>query len=148
MRPTSIIRFDRAYLASIAVSIISTALSFEQTRAQLATDPSSAQLGLGTGFLAATFGFSIGLALLLWFLIARRASNVAKWILMVLTALGLLMMLGTFANLAAVGGTELALMLAATALQLVAVYYLFQRDARDWLASKGRVEAVDPAVFD
>ena len=148
MRPTSIIRFDRLYLGSIAFSVVSTAYSFEKTRSQLANDPSSVQLGLGTGFLVTTVAFSTGLMLLLWFLIARRASNVAKWILVALTALGLIMMITMFADLSVKNVPELALMFASTGLLLIALYYLFQRDAREWLASKGRVGAVDPTVFD
>lgn len=148
MRPTSIIRFDQAYLSAVAVGLLNTALSFEKTSAELASDASSAQLGLGTGFLFAMLGFSFGLTLLLWFLVSRRASNVAKWILVVLTAASVLMGLTSLANLTAFGGLELALMLLGIGLQLVAVYFLFRRDAREWFASNGRGGVVDPTVFD
>ena len=148
MRPISIIRFDQAYLSALAVGLVNTALTFEKTSTELARDPSSAQLGLGTGFLFAMLGFSFGLTLLLWFLVSRRASNVAKWIVVVLTSAGVLMGLASLMNLAAFGGLELALMLLGMGLQLTALYFLFRRDAREWFASKGQGGAVDPAVFD
>ncbi|HVR90115.1 MAG TPA: hypothetical protein VHG29_03330 [Novosphingobium sp.] len=148
MRPTSIIRFERIYLVSIVISVVQTALSFDANRAELARDPTSIQLGLGGGFLAATMAVGVGLVLLLWFFVAHRASNVAKWILVPFTALGLLMTIASFANGSAGGGIQMILMLSSTALEIAALYFLFQRDARDWLASKGRVGAVDPTVFD
>ena len=148
MRPKSIIRFDQAYLSAVVVGLLNTALTFEKTTAELAREPSSAQIGLGTGFLLAMLGFSFGMTLLLWFLVSRRASNVAKWILVVLTTAGMLMAMTSLANWAALSESELALMLLGAALELVALYFLFQRDAREWFASKGRVGTVDPAVFD
>ncbi len=147
MRPRSIIRFEQLYLASILVSLPSTLLSFDQTRAELAGDPGASQLGLGGGFLVATIVVSLALTLLLWFLIARRASVVAKWILVALTALGLFMMVGIVANPAPFMSLPGALTLLGTALGVVAVAFLFRRDARAWLANKGR-DPVEPGVFE
>jgi drug/metabolite transporter (DMT)-like permease len=74
---------------------------------------------------------SLLIPLLLWYFIARRASNIAKWILVVMTLLGLLFVnldpgqLGSLAGIAS---------LAVTILQLVAIVLLFRADARTWLS--------------
>ncbi len=109
----------------------------------LARNPQTA--GLGDSFLAVTLAFGFAVSLLLWFLIARRASNIAKWILTALTALGLLWLPGTLANARAMGALELLLVLVITVLQLVAIWFLFRPDARAWLEGKA---PVDPQAFD
>ena len=148
MRPQSIIRFEQIFFAAIAVSLLNTLMSFGATEAQLANDPSSAQLGLGSGFLIATLAFSIGIMLLLWFFIARRASNVAKWILVAITGLGLAMMLGTISALSAAPPLTLLLTVVNTGLQIAGLAFLFKRDAVEWLTTKGQGGATDPSIFD
>ena len=148
MRPQSIVRFEQIYFAAMAVSLANTLVSFESTQSQLASDPASSQLGLGSGFLIATLAFSIGIMLLLWYLIARRASNVAKWILVVITGLGLAMMVGNGSALAAMAPLAMVLTLVSSALQIASLVFLFRRDATEWLTSKGQLAPADPAVFD
>ena len=74
---------------------------------------------------------SLLIPLLLWYFIARRASNIAKWILVVMTLLGLL-----FVNLDAgqLGSLAGIASLTVTILQLVAIVLLFRADARAWLS--------------
>lgn len=99
----------------------------------VASDP--ALTGLGSGFLVGTTVFSLAVMLLLWYFVSRRASNIARWILVVFTLLGLLFLpgsLGLFGTLATI------LTLAITALQLAAIYYLFQPDAKAFFAGGAR----------
>lgn len=148
MKPDSIVRFDRFFLGSLALGLINSVVSFQRSQAMLEADPATAELGFGSGFLISIILFSLGIPLLLWFLISRRASNVAKWILVILTALGLLFMIPMAGEILSGGLLENGLTLGVTGLQLIAIYFLFQRDARDWLESKGQGGPPDASVFD
>jgi hypothetical protein len=141
MRPPSIIMFERLFLASLALSLVGFALSYEVMLEEFAREPGMAELGLGSGFVLGIVAVSYAVYLLLWFLIARRASNVAKWILVVLLALSVISLVGLFAGpwdwMALTG-------LAVYALEIAAAVYLFRPDAAAWL----RGNAVDPTAFD
>ncbi len=142
MRPPSIMMFERLFLASLALSLLGFVLNYGQISDVATSDPGMAQLGLGMGFLIGVMVASYALYVLFWFLIARRASNVAKWILVVFTVLGVLSMLPTLTG--SLDATAL-LSLAVYALEIAAVVYLFRPDAKDWLAGKGQA---DPTTFD
>ncbi|MXO86911.1 hypothetical protein GRI38_12820 [Altererythrobacter aurantiacus] len=132
-RPDSIRMFEKLFLASIALGIVNMIISFGDTQATLADDPATAQLG--SGFAIFIGLFVLGVNLLFWFFIARKASNIAKWILVVFTVLGLVMLPGTLATLS---GFALILSLLVTALQLAAIVFLFKQDAKEWFAGKRR----------
>lgn len=129
MRPQSILLFERLYLASLAIGIANFVFSFDQAVSMVQNDPELSELGLGSGFVIATSAFSFFISLLLWYLIARRASSIAKWILVVLTALGFVFMLFDPSNYGGVAG---AVTWITTILQLVALVFLFRGDARAW----------------
>ena len=142
MRPHSIIMFERLFLASLVLGILGSLLSYQQITDLAANDPGMRQLGLGSGFLIGIVIAGYAVYLLLWHLIARRASNVAKWILVVFTALGVLVALP---GLAGPWNSRQVLSLMVYALQVLAVVYLFRPGARAWLDGKGQA---DPATFD
>lgn len=141
-QPQSIQNFSRLFLISLAIGIANAVLSWGKTNEMLAADPTTA--GFGGGFIIGVVVFGMGIPLLLWYFIAKRASNVAKWILVILTVLGLLVLPGTFTQASAMGPVWLALSLMTTILQLAAIYYLFRADAVAWL--KG-TPPVDPGTF-
>ena len=129
MRPPSIVLFDRMFLASLIIGVINAVLSFDSMQAELAANPDTAALGWGSGMVIAIIAFSLLIPLLLWYLIAYRASGIAKWILVVLTVGGLLFMgidLENLLSLATIGT------LVVTVLQLVAIVMLFRPDAKSW----------------
>ena len=139
MKPQSIKMFDYLFLGSLALGILNFLLSWGDMEAQMAADPATAQMG--TGFLIGIFAFSMLVSLLLWYLISSRGSKIAKWILIIFTVIGLLMLpasLGTLAPLAMV------LTLVITAMQLAALFFLFKPDAKAYLAG----ERSDPDAFD
>lgn len=144
MRPASITKFDQLYLGAMALGIANTVLNYDNTMAQLEADPAVAAAGMaGSGFMlgAAAFGFAI--SLLLWFFISRRASNIAKWILLVLTLIGTLMMpLG----LAAVPLVQAVIAVVITVMQIAALWFLFRPDAKAWFEHGPR--GMDPAAFE
>ncbi len=135
MRPSSIVRFDRLYLASIAIGLIGNFLEWPVTMARLAENPDTARLG-STATVAAGGMIAAGvvIALLLWFFIARRASVVAKWILVVFTAFAIGSLLLGFSSGAVILDTGGIVRIVAVALQAAAVFFLFRRDAAAWFA--------------
>jgi uncharacterized membrane protein len=144
MRPASITMFDRLFLVSLALGALNTVLSYDTINAELESDPALAALGsASTGIMIFSLLFGMGISLLLWFFISRKASTVAKWILTVLTVIGTLMLpfsLGTgplFMTIVAV---------IITVMQLVAVGMLFRGDAKAWFDNRG--QSVDPATFE
>ncbi len=141
MTPASITRFSQLMLTSLALGAVQMVLNFDAQRQILARNPQTA--GLGDGFLIVTLAFGFAITLLLWFLVARRASNIAKWILIALTALGLIWLPGTLRSASASGPLPLILALAIVALQLSAIGFLFRADARDWLEGKAPVDLQD-----
>ncbi|QGN55113.1 hypothetical protein GKE62_11670 [Novosphingobium sp. Gsoil 351] len=147
MRPQSIELFEKVYLGAIVIGLINTALSWSQVNAML-NDPRAQAAGLGTGTLV--FGVFVGvlIPLLLWYFVARRASNVAKWIYVVLTALGLFGFLSSLANPLVPKGLVTLLGALAVLLQVYGAWLLFRPDAVAWLESKGVDGPGDPKTFD
>jgi hypothetical protein len=142
MRPESVIMFERLFLASLAVSAVSFAIGYEDTMRVAAGDPAMRQFGLGEGFIVGTLAISFAIYLLLWHLIARKASNVAKWILIGLVAIGVASL-----PLALTGplGPTVWLNLAVYALEIAALVFLFRADAKAWFRGE---RSPDPAAFD
>ena len=83
MRPTSIVNFERVVLLSIVLGIVNTVLIWDRLTAAVQAS------GLGTGMAIAIQVITIAIYLLLIWFIARKASNVARWIYVVLAAIGL-----------------------------------------------------------
>ncbi|WP_294191783.1 hypothetical protein [uncultured Sphingomonas sp.] len=130
-RPASIVTFERLYLAGFALSLVSWVVGWPAMQAKLAANPQTAPFGW---MLFVMLGLNIALTLLLWFFTARRASVVAKWIVVVLAGLSALRFL--FNLPAALGGAvsapSLILSTLTTALNVAAAAMLFRFDARVW----------------
>lgn len=144
MRPPSIVGFERAYLAAIALSLLNALLNWDAMVAPL-DDPAMRATGLDSNFVLISLAVGTAIALLLWYFIARRASNVAKWIYLVLLTLGLLGMVMNLANPAIPKDIVMLLSAIGALLQLYGGWLLFQPDAKAWLSGEGRV---DPSTFD
>ena len=138
MRPKSIVMFERLFLGSLVLGALNVLLSYQDAAAQVANDRGAQQLGLGSGFFIGVTAGSFAVYLLLWFLIARQASSVAKWVLTVCVALGVL-----FALPALTGSwnVTLALSLVIHALEILALVYLFRPDATAWLGGAGQADS-------
>jgi hypothetical protein len=142
MRPPSIVTFERFFFVSLLLSVIGFVVGYDAMLAQVAREPAMRQFGLGAEVVIGAFVLGMAVYLLLWFLIARRASNVAKWFLTVFTAIGFL---GFVYTAATARPLNPGMTLAYYVFALAAVRYLFMPDARAWLASEASAESAAAA---
>ena len=130
-RPASIVRFEQCYFASLAASLIGWFVEWPLMEARLAANPQTAPFGW---MLSVMLVVSVAMSLLLWFFTARRASVVAKWIVVVFAGLSVLRLLLNLpaALQGALSATSLILALVTTGLSVAAAALLFRGDARAW----------------
>ena len=134
MRPKSIVRFEQAYLASIAMWGLNTALGWgKQIRmieSGFAKMPE--MVPLGRALLIGFTLFALCLWLLLWYFTARQASEVTKWIVTAFFALSAVWLPFTLAGFETTGLLPVALNIVTFALTAAAVWMLFRPDAASW----------------
>lgn len=121
LRPRAILLFERLFLGSLALGAVQ---AFGGWDALAARGSAGEMLAL----LALTFGTLGGLVLL----VSRGRSRAAKWVLVLLYAVGLPLTLGSWDRGTLVGSAWLALVQAA--MQVAALALLFTAPARAWLA--------------
>ena len=146
MRPRSIQLFEKVYLGGMVLSLVIAAIDWNKVAATIDT-PEAKSLGLGPGFLIGTLLFNVIASLVLWYFIARRASNAAKWIYIAFSAIGVFFIISSFTDPLVAKGLMLAGNVIALLLQLYTVWLLFRPDAVAWLESKGTNGPGDPTVF-
>jgi hypothetical protein len=144
-RPASITHFERSFWASILIGIVGSIISWRTMTEIVKQDPLLSQ-SADAAITAIGFAVAISFALggLLWYLIARRASNTAKWVYVALMAFGIISTLATLNDPMSPKGLALAMSLISTTLTALSIYFLFRPDAHSWFAGKN----VDPAAFD
>ncbi len=142
MRPASIVNFERLYLGGVALGVLNSFLTWDQQIEQLKADPNTA--AAGSGILLVTTIISVLIPLLLWFFIARKASVVAKWILVVLFVIGLIVLAVGLSQGTLPSGIGMVLAVVSFLMQAAAVYMLFRSDAKAWFSDgRGEVDAND-----
>ncbi len=133
MRPQSIVQFERLYILGIVLSLAASVWSFGQGASLL---PAGAPPRMVAALpWVAGFGIVIGLAinLCLLFFIAHKRSEVAKWIFIILFALGVAGALrGLSAPRIALPAGLRLLSLVHVIIQGICVWLLFRPDARPW----------------
>jgi hypothetical protein len=132
MRPKSIILFERLFLIFIVLTAVSAYLSYGQTLAQIEANTDFKALGWGGAAVTITAILYVVFLLLLYYLIARRASVIAKWILVLVTVLSMTTLPGA---IAVQSGVPLILAVLTNLSALAAIILLFFPDARAWLGS-------------
>ena len=134
MRPASKLTFGRLYLVATGLGLVNSIMAMDGFRQKVAAAPAIAKLGVSDSAIDiaiwGVMGFTVLLPLLLWFLVAHRASNVAKWVLLVWTVSTLYMLPS---SLSQAGGLGVLVIVAIEALRIVAISFLFRADARAWL---------------
>lgn len=147
MRPASIVLFEKLYIAVIVIGLIAVALSWSSISAMAANQP-GVPASVGSGILVGALIFGFLIPLLLLYFIARRASNVAKWIFVVLTAFSVYSLIAGFSNPAVPKGLFTAVNVLSVLLTLYCAWLLFRPDAKAWLESKGADGPADPTTFE
>ena len=142
MRPTSIKLFEILFLAGMLMSIASTWLGWDAVTSQARAQADGAQVS-DTFFLVFT-AIAYAVPLILWYLVARRASNIAKWILTIFFVAQAAFMLISLSRGAMPASLVDYLGLAVFVLVAVAIAMLFRADARAWLAGDEPDDAAGP----
>lgn len=137
MRPQSIRRFEQVYVAAILIGIVQIAVSWGPLNAQMATALAAAPnlpAGFGATMLGIGYGVSLLIQLLLLFFIARRGSDVARWIYVILFALALLAIVRSIGQPNPLGLAPRILSIIGFVLQLIGLVLLFRPDAKAWFS--------------
>ena len=150
MRPQSIVRFELAYLGSVVLWLANLALGWKARLGTLESNPAFAgnpqMAELAQTMMIGTTVVMLVLWLLLWYFTARRASEVAKWVIVALFGLSVIGLPFTLMSYPVVGALSTVLSLAAFALTAYSVWLLFRPDARAWFA--GDTSESDAAPFE
>ncbi|WP_144039878.1 hypothetical protein [Novosphingobium sp. TH158] len=126
--------FDRLYLVATALGLVNSFMSLERLQAVVNASPAIRAMGAGSGVVLGAIAFGLAIQLLLWFLVAHRASSLARWILVAFTLLALLNLPAALRQLGPGGGLGIMVSLAVESLRLVALTFLFRSDAKAWFA--------------
>lgn len=141
IKPVSIIRYERLYLASFVIGMIVSAMSWGSRNAMVAATPVLAKIG----WILPTFeAAGIAITLLLWYFTARSPSIAAKWVVVVLaaiSAIGTAMSLAKLATGHEALGATLGLSIIASVVYAVAALHLLKPDAKRWFDQTGRGHA-------
>ncbi|WP_076071954.1 hypothetical protein [Sphingomonas montana] len=129
MRPKSIVQFEYVYIGSMLLGILAAYLTADKNAAMMRNSGlpvSDATLIFGQWALSAIF---VAIALLA----SRKASNVARWIIVVLAAFAVVSFPFSIPLLPLMGPVSI-LAVSQFVLAIVVIYLLFRRDAKAWFA--------------
>jgi len=133
MRPKSVVTFERLALLAVALAVLVTAVTWSGNAAAYRRS------GYGPEILWLLTAIEFAIGLLLIFLVSRKGSGVAKWILVVLTAAGVVELgMGIGDRLG--GGWVVIAEIAKMLLLAAAVSFLFRADAKPWFGRGGAGE--------
>lgn len=169
MRPNAIVSFERLYLLSVGLVFAQQVVTFLFVRSMFTRIAGMGMPAEASGTLSALMIFAglfsvilgLGIPLLFWWLAARKRQEFAKWVLLVISVLSALNWLlsllvltvlpGQTMNVPGVGSAWttqailVALDAAAEVTGIIALTYLFRRDAVEWFRT--RSPAVSADVF-
>lgn len=129
-RPNSIIWFERLYLGSMALGLLNSLFNWSRLTGQVAATPGAGMLP--GGFLIGSMIFGIVINLLLWYFVARRGANVARIILSVLFAFGIIGVVMMFFQ--PLPFSMKAAPIISFVLQAIGVFLLWRPDAKPWFS--------------
>ncbi|MYL96696.1 hypothetical protein GR702_02750 [Novosphingobium sp. FGD1] len=140
-RPKVMHLFSRLLLAGIGCNVAAILLYHDRFRAEaVAAGQSGAAWLLSIVFVVTLFGF-------LWWRIARRAGNLARWLFIALSVTSL-WEIGKFYRLGLKYGWFYGVLMVCSYLLVAACSaILVRRDVSRWLRSRARTGEIDPDVF-
>jgi len=131
MRPQSIVRFEQLFFVYLAAGVLGTLLLWQYHLAVFYASPGSEMFSPALPAWVAGAGFAV--QLLLWWLIARARSTVAKWVFIVLIACAAVGLVASLSMPLRPPVPYSLLKAALLALRIVAAAMLLRTDAVDWL---------------
>jgi len=134
MRPKSIVYYDYAYLGSLLLGIVTTAMTW--TANNDSQEVEQIRAVLGSSFLPIFYVFIYTLSLALWYFTARVPNTVARWIVVIWFVLSLIGTGFAIANGNLSSDLPSLLAIGAVVLNAVAVYLLFRPDAQAWFGGR------------
>jgi hypothetical protein len=139
MRPPSILLFERLYIVKIVFGLVAGMFVFSRLSfMQVPADAPSAVQKLMPIITIGSIALSVAVSLLLLYFIARRASDVAKWIFIVLFSLGAIGLIWNFSHRLAAPSWINGLSFLQIAIEAVMLWLLFRPDAKAWFAGPSR----------
>ena len=133
MRPKSIVMFERVLLAALAIDLVNNLMNWEMISESLTDSwiPPSSVMVLGVALLPVIVG------LIFWYFITRRRSRVAKWLMTLFVAIGVMGFVMTLMRVGSGALTPLVILAGISeAMKVFAVSRLFTREAEDWLGQR------------
>jgi hypothetical protein len=121
--PRSICVFEKLMLGSLLIGVVISAMTYNEVVSQ-------------AGALVVTIIeiFVLSLMFLLVLFVSRKRSNIAKWILIIVWLLGLVIYIPALAHFLTMG-TVGVLFVAQPVMQAGALYMLFRSDSKSWFES-------------
>ncbi|MGU3392139.1 hypothetical protein [Sphingomonas sp. M1A8_2b] len=142
IRPISIARYERLYLASFVLGAIVSALSAGQRKAMVAANPVLAQIA----WILPTFEVAgIAITLLLWYFTARTPSVTAKWVVVVLaaiSAIGVAISLVQLTTGHATPAAPLVISIVSSVIYVAAALQLLKPDAKPWFGERPGADVI------
>jgi len=139
VRPQSIVQFERVYLGAWALGLVNTALNWSSVQDNPQVQAAAEQIG--GWYLPTITAIGLLIPLILWYFIARRGSVVAKWIMVVLTAFGLIGIAIGLAMGTTQSGIAGVLGIVGVVLNIIAATLLFRADAKPWFGETAVTDA-------
>ncbi len=129
VRPISIVRYERLYLAAFVLGSIVTAMSWSDRTAMVAASPVLGRIG----WILPTFAIAgIAITLLLWYFTARAPSVAAKWVVVALAVFSVVDIVLLLRPIATGLGTPAIVSIIADLVYVAAAAMLFRPDAKLW----------------
>ena len=142
-RPQSIVTFERCYLGALVIGAVNAAISWSYYQSLVTVQQSQAMIG--TWYMPTITAIGFIIPLILWYFAARRASVVAKWIIVIFFALGCIALLLGLATASYGVNLRSLLSIAALVLNAVSVWHLFRPDAKAWFGEQASSEGIEQA---
>lgn len=136
-KPPSISRFERFWFASTLLWLVGTRLAWNRTQNALRLNPQTVTVADWAQWFV--IALVVATTLGLWYLVARRASVVAKWLVVVLAVVGagrLLLTLFTLMTSANPHPLSQGSFILSAALTIASAAMLFRDDARLWFGEE------------
>lgn len=135
-RPKSILWFERFFIASVITATIDLFIHWEDYAFDEEFDAQAQQIYTVVMMLGLVVSYAV--QIVLWYFAAYRASNIARWILVILTALSLL---GIAIYIQDYSGSELVFMIVTQCLMFASILFLFLGGSPEWFRTKGVISS-------